>query len=345
MAFVALRRRRDVAGVLARRPGAVVTRRTRAQHMRVIDHDDRFERHRRVTCFAHHVGRNVICVFAGRPYTVVTLRAAADDAGVIEQRRLPRERRVTCVALFRRRQVIRRFACCNGAVVAARTTADHVSMVDNGHRLPEAGRMAVFADVVGKDVFRAFAGGGGSVMATNTVVDDAFVVERDGRPRIGVVALFAVVRGRRVIDRFRIRVRAVVTRLAGADHLLVIHDRHRIPAHERRMAGLAGRGGQHVTRRLGGVCDAVTAIVTSRACSRRSREHATHVARLAIYVAMHAVEFEAGGEVIEGRRAGSRSCVNERRCGEHQKEPADSFAEVHHSHLFSKRRSANDSVV
>lgn len=316
MTFVAFGHRWDVADVHTRRTRAVVARRTRAQHMSVINGDHGFECHRRVACFAHHVGRNVICVFAGRAHTVVTLRAAADDAGVIEQRRLPRERRVTFVALCRRRQMVRRFACCNRAVVAARTTADDVSMVDDRHRNPEARRMAVLADVVAEDVFRTFSGGRGTVMAANTVVDDAFVVERDGRPRIGVVALFAVVRGRRVVDRFRIRIRAVVTRLASAEDLLVIDDRHGVPAHHRRVARLADCSGQHVTRRLGRVRDAVAAVVTSRARSRRTFEHTTHMARLAVHVAVQAVEFEARGEVIEGRRAVSRDRVNDRRSGE-----------------------------
>jgi hypothetical protein len=37
--------------------------------------------------------------------------------------------------------------------------------------------------------------------------------------------------------------------------------------------------------------------------------------------------------------------VHERGCDEHQKQPEDSFADGHPSHLFSRRRSANDSVV
>jgi len=327
VAGIALGRCREMIGILALCARAVVARRTAALHVTVIDHHDRFKRHRRMARLAHHVGRNVRRVFAGRAHAVVALRTAVNNAGVVEQRGLPCQRRVTLIAFQRRLHVVLGLAGRDRALVAARAIAQHVRVINPRDRLPEVRRVAVFADVVRKDVSGAFAGGLCTVMAAETAVDDARVVKRHTGPRKGVVARGAIVGRLRMGRRFRIRIRAVVARLTRTHHLLVIDERHRLPTGRRRMTRLTHRRRQHVPRRLRRVRDPIAAVVASRAGARRSFEHASYVARFAVDVAVHAVEFEAGREVIE--RRGYRGGMSERRDREHQQQDEESSAAFH----------------
>ena len=63
-----------------------------------------------MTGLAHHRGRHVITLFADGLDTVVTVRAADDDSGVIENRALPSGGQMTIAAFKRRHNVIFRFA-------------------------------------------------------------------------------------------------------------------------------------------------------------------------------------------------------------------------------------------
>jgi hypothetical protein len=77
--------------------------------------------------------------------------------------------------------------------------------------------------------------------------------------------------------------------------------------------------------------------VANAAVSRRPFENCVQVARLARQVAMHTVEFEAGGQVVEGhrdrRRAGRfdlhRRRERQQRRGEQARDPSQFASECH----------------
>lgn len=202
-------------------------------------------------------------------------------------------------------------------------------VIDHDDRFPEGRRMTVLADVVGQYMFQSFARSPYAVVALVTPIDDPRVIERRHTgPGEGVVAPTAVVRGQRMSRRFSVRISAVVTRLAGAHHFVMVDDRNRLPTGRGGMACLTYRCRQHVLGRLRRARDSIAAVMATCAAARRSFEHAVPVARLAVDVAVQAVEFEPRRKMIERncrRHRGVRRNGRDTR----QEQPEERCAELH----------------
>ncbi len=118
MADVALLRRYKVPVVLAGGGYAVVTRGTRAQHLGMVDSNDRHPGSRCVAVFAD-IGRTYMRrVLAGCIGTVMASEAIAGDVYVIEVGRNPRDGSVAVIAVVAARDVCRILADRGGSIVA-----------------------------------------------------------------------------------------------------------------------------------------------------------------------------------------------------------------------------------
>ena len=109
--------RLNVCCSLARRNGAVVTRRTATQHLRVIHRYRRLPDNGAVTILTN-VSRLDMCQsLASGLSTVVTSKAITNDVVVVEVGRCPGRGRMAVIAVVTTRYVQQVLADCNGAVV------------------------------------------------------------------------------------------------------------------------------------------------------------------------------------------------------------------------------------
>ena len=92
-------------------------------------------------------GLNVRLVLAGRIDAVVTPVAAADDIGMIEDRRHPGIGGMTIVTIVSTRKMRWVLACRNDIVMTRYAGAYDLSMVHRNRRLPERRTVTIFADI------------------------------------------------------------------------------------------------------------------------------------------------------------------------------------------------------
>ena len=118
MALVTLPLRDEVPRILAGRNIPVVTGRTGAEYLGVIDAHDGAPRRCAVTVLADIRCQYMRRVFAGRVYAVVTVMAVAGDIHMIEVGGKPCNRRVAVVAIVAAGNMRRMFSSRDRAVVA-----------------------------------------------------------------------------------------------------------------------------------------------------------------------------------------------------------------------------------
>lgn len=98
VAAAAIRSCSDMADILARCGGAVMAGCATTRDLRVIHPGGWLPRSRSMTALAGHTRQDMRGILASRTHTVVTTRATAGDAGVIEPGRLPGQCAVTGLA-------------------------------------------------------------------------------------------------------------------------------------------------------------------------------------------------------------------------------------------------------
>ena len=134
------------------------------------------------------------------------------------------------------------------------------------------------------------------------VIDQLRRIPADDR-----VARGAVLAGGRVRRSFTLGNRTVVTTDAAAQHRRVI-EMHGGTKRDRVVAGRTVVGARHMRRRFGRGIELRAADMARAAASRRSFENRIQMAGLAGQIAMHAIEFETGGQMIE-RNRDRRRCL------------------------------------
>lgn len=135
----------NVAGILTRGSGAVVTRLAQPEHLQMIDPDDRHPGYRAMTVFTD-IGRiDMHRVLAGRGCTVVATETISGHVGMVEASREPGVRAMTVLALVTALRVIRRLTRPAGTVVTTAATADHLRVINTADGTPVGLPMAVLA--------------------------------------------------------------------------------------------------------------------------------------------------------------------------------------------------------
>ena len=198
MAIVAIVAGLDVGRVLARRDGAVMARATGTHDLRVVDRIGRHPQRVVMAVLTNIGGLDMPRILAGGANTVVTGRAATNDAGVIKVGRYPCHRCmavVTVVATDDMRGVLARSNC---AVVAGTTGTQYLGVINQVGRCPQGAVVAVLANFGGPDVCRILASRIDAVMATGTIGSDVSVVESRWQPSRRGVAVVAIVAAREV---------------------------------------------------------------------------------------------------------------------------------------------------
>lgn len=248
----------EVAWIYAGRYRAIVTGRTRSEHLRVIHHRRRCKHSSVMAVLANirrlYMGR----ILAGCLGAVVTAEAAIDDVDMIEVRWQPRDCRMTVVAVVASRDMRWILARCDGAVVAGAAGANDLRMVNSIGRRPYGVVVAILANVGHENVVLASAGGVGAVVAADTVAGNIGVIKVGRYPCGGRMTVIAVVTRRDVRWILARCDGAVVTGAAGADDLRMVHKICRCP-HSIVVAVLANVGGLDVGRVLPGCIGAVVA--------------------------------------------------------------------------------------
>ena len=208
---------------------AVVTGGTRAENLRVVDHDYRAPGDRRVAGFT-----DIRCQRMHRALTrcinaVVAAKTVVGDIGVIEVRRYPGYSCMAIIAVIAARDMPGILAVRNSAVMAGHARSQHLRVIHPVGRFPEDVVVAVFAHVGCRNVHRALTGGVYAVMATNAVAGDVHVVEVRRYPRDSRMTVIAIVAACDVIHILARRIDAVMTRKAGAKDLQMVDRKHGRP--------------------------------------------------------------------------------------------------------------------
>ena len=127
----------NVRRVLAGRGGAVVTRATGAEYLRVVDSNCWFPDSLAVAVLAYIGGLNMCGTLTRGINTVVTVDAIADDIEVIEVGRQPGDGRMTVIAIIAACDMCQVFPDRCNAVVTGSARAQHLRVVDRIDRRPE----------------------------------------------------------------------------------------------------------------------------------------------------------------------------------------------------------------
>jgi hypothetical protein len=172
----------EVSRILPRRSCAVVTRRTRAQNLVVVNRDDRRPDCRSVAVFADIGCQHMLWPFASRIGAVVTAATIINNIGVVEIRRQPGNRGVAVVAVVAAGKVRGVFANCGCAIVTGATGADDLSVVYRIGWYPGIRSVAVLANIGGLKVVEVFACRISTVVTAGTIAGDINVIKVRGQP-------------------------------------------------------------------------------------------------------------------------------------------------------------------
>ena len=229
MAIVAIAATCDMRRMLAGSDDAVMTGRTTAEYLCVIDRYHGCPDCGAVAILANVRGLNVLRTLTGCISTVVAGHAAARDVGVVEIRRYPRDGGVAVVAAIAARDVQRVFASRSDAVMTGAATAQNLRMIDGDYGRPDGPTMAVLADVCCLNMHRSFASCFRTVMAAHAIANDVRVIEVRRSPGDSSVAIVAVIAARDMRRIFPFCGEAVMTGAATSQHLRVVYRKHRLP--------------------------------------------------------------------------------------------------------------------
>lgn len=152
VAVIAIIAAADVVRIFANSCNAVMTGSARAEHLRVIDGQNRNE-HAAVMAVLAHVARlDVRGTLTRCVYAVMAADAIVNDAAMIEDRRLPRDRRMAIVTLVAGRNVVWRLASCLDTVVTTLAVTGYRRMVHVAYDRPICRDMTVRAFAIRRDM-------------------------------------------------------------------------------------------------------------------------------------------------------------------------------------------------
>lgn len=254
--------RDEMPEVLAGGNIAVVTGRTRAENLSVVDRNRGTPGGRRVAGFTHvrcqRMRRALTCCINA----VMAAKTVVSDVGVIEVRRYPGHSRMAIIAIVTARDMPGILAHRDRIVVARNAGAQHLNVIDTIRRLPEDIVVAVFANISRRHVCRAFARLVDAVVAADAVAGDVHVVEVRRYPRDSRMTVIAIVAARNVIHILACRIDTVMTRKAGTEYLQMV-DRNCGRPRSIAVTILAYVGGQNVSGVLAGGVHTVVAVETA----------------------------------------------------------------------------------
>jgi hypothetical protein len=174
---IALGQCRQMIRRLAGTGHTVVTTRTAAYHLEVVNLQGRFPYGGTVTVFAYVCCVDMFKAFAGSDDTVMTGDTGVGDTGVIKVGRYPAIGRVTVIALRQGWYMIQWLACGGHPIVATRTTTQYLEVVDRHGRCPDIGAVAVDTFVGRTDMVQTFTGGSDIVMTADAIAGDVQMIE------------------------------------------------------------------------------------------------------------------------------------------------------------------------
>ena len=168
-------------------------------------------------------------MFAGGLRSVVTTDAVAADSDVSKVRRGPRHRRMTVVAGIGSGDMRRVLPSRDAAIVARRADTQDLGMIDRADRAPDCRAMTVFTNIGGLDMGGALAGCPRTVVTVYAPADDICMIKYCGDPERRLMAVVALVAGRKMVRLFARRGHVVMARCATSGHGGVIHESNRAP--------------------------------------------------------------------------------------------------------------------
>jgi len=180
MAVVAVITTVDMCRMFAGRGYAIVAGATGAQHLRVVDGEDRKPHVRCMTVFADIAGLYVRLSFARGIGTVVAADTISSDVDMVKVRWQPARRRMAVLAVVTTVDMTLVLAGRDDAVVTGSAGTNHLGVFDRIDRYPHIRCVAVFADVAGLYVRLGLARGFGTVVAAEAVAGDVGVIEVRG---------------------------------------------------------------------------------------------------------------------------------------------------------------------
>lgn len=159
----------NMRGVFTNREYIVMTRFAGADDLRVIHPLYGLPHCRDVAVFAHVGGLNVAQAFAGRVRTVMASTAAADNIGMVENRRKPAVGGMAVVTIVTAGKVCRGLAAGNDIVVAGNASTDDLRVIYCNGWLPERRAVTVLTGIGRLNMRHASAACFVAVMAIKTV--------------------------------------------------------------------------------------------------------------------------------------------------------------------------------
>lgn len=159
---------------------AVMTRRTRSEHLIVINRDYRRPDRAVVAGFAYITRLNVRWAFAGSVATVMAAEAIVHDVCVVKVGRRPCDGGVTVIAVIAAGNVLWVFARCGRAIMTRATRANHLCMVNGVRWYPNCWVVTVLAYIACLDVCRMFTGRIHAIVAIKAIARNVYVIEIRG---------------------------------------------------------------------------------------------------------------------------------------------------------------------
>ena len=223
VALIALPGRHKMSGILADCGCAIVTRRTGAKHLGVVNVEHRRPDSRCMAVFTDVRCKRVLRVFTGCNAAVVTANAITRYVRMVEGGGRPRDGGVAVITIVAARDMRWMFAGRRNAIVAGAATSQDLRVIYSIGRHPDINVVTVLANISGLHVCGILAGGGNTVVAVAAVAGDAGMVEVSRHP---ADSCMTIVTGIAAINMGRVLASGgnpIVTAVTGANNLRVIH--------------------------------------------------------------------------------------------------------------------------
>lgn len=180
--------------MLACRDGAVMTRCTSTDNLRVINYHNRLKERCTVAIFTDIAGQYVILIFPNRVRTIVTTNTIARVIRMIEGCWYPAVGCMAGIAVVAARDMGRVFADRDRIIVTGRAAADHLCVIHPIGRCKQDGIVAILTYVAGQYVIRIFANRIRAIVTSEAITRDVGVVEvcrQPGHRRMTGIAVVA----------------------------------------------------------------------------------------------------------------------------------------------------------
>ena len=177
MAEVALDSRNKMAWILAYRVCPVVTSRTGAEHLCVVNVKHRRPNCRRVTVFTSVCCKSVLRILASRNGSIVTADAVTRYVRMVKVRGQPGYGGVAVVAIIATRNMRRMLAGRGHAIMTRTATAQYLCVVDSNRRYPHCHAVAILTDIGSQHMGWILTRRGDAIVAVTAVSGDVGVIK------------------------------------------------------------------------------------------------------------------------------------------------------------------------